>query len=94
MSEWARDQYDAAMPPRERDLEASRAFGSAVRVARARRSMSRAEVAQAARIEALTLGRIERGEREPGLSVLIRLAAALGLRPWELIKAMEEERGR
>ena len=93
-AETAMVSYDAAVPPRERDQKVSRAFGRAVRVERAKAGASRAEVAAQAGITPGTLGRIERGERDPIISVAVRLAGALGVRPWELLKAMEEERGR
>jgi transcriptional regulator with XRE-family HTH domain len=86
--------YDARVPPRERDPKVSRAFGRAVRVERARRGLRRAAVAADAGITSGTLGRIERGERDPIMSVSVRLAAALGVKAWELVKAMEEDRER
>ena len=70
----------------------SKSFGKAVRVARVRRDLTQAELAQAARIRQGTVGRIERGEREPTLSVIVRIAESLGMKGWELIRAMEDER--
>ena len=81
------------MPPRERNTEVSKAFGRALRAARKRQKLTQAEAAELARVDRGSWGRIERGEREPALSVLVRSAEALGLRAWELLQAMEAERG-
>ena len=87
--------YDARVPPSERDPEVSRAFGRAVQIARVRRGLTRSRLAAQAGIPSpSTIGRIERGERDPILSQAVRLALALGLTPGQLMDAMQEERGR
>ncbi|HIU94709.1 MAG TPA: helix-turn-helix transcriptional regulator, partial [Candidatus Aphodomorpha intestinavium] len=37
------------------------------------------------------LGRIERGEKKPNLDSLCRIASALGMRPHELLRCIEQE---
>ena len=86
--------YDSAVSPRTRDVEAMVAFGRVVRRLRRAQDWTQAELAERAQVERETLGRIERGLREPGLSVIIRLALALATTPAQLMKAMEEERER
>ncbi len=87
--------YDSDVP-RYRDKEAMVAFGRAVHVERSRKRLSQAELAKLAspHLEASRLGAIERGDTDPGLTVIVRLASALGMEAWELLKAMDEERGR
>jgi 8-oxo-dGTP diphosphatase len=79
------------VPPRERDPEVARAFGLACRLARERLDFTQEEVAAAARIQRVTLGRIEQGKREPSLSVLHRIARALGMTGSALLAAAEAE---
>jgi transcriptional regulator with XRE-family HTH domain len=63
-------------------------------VARARQRITQDQLAQKAQppIERAHVGAIERGEREPGLVLIVRLAQALGMSPARLMEAMEEER--
>src|SRR5215472_2941868 len=91
MSEISPFAYDLDVSPRSRDLKAMAAFGSVVRERRKAQRLTQAELAERAHVERETLGRIERGLREPGLSIIIRLAQALGVKPGKLIDAMENE---
>lgn len=54
-------------------------FAESVRVARARRQLSQAEVAERAGTTADRIGGIENGLVDPRLSTVERVAAALGL---------------
>ena len=81
--------YDSDVSPRSRDLKAMAAFGSVVRERRKALRLTQAELAERAHVERETLGRIERGLREPGLSIIIRLAWALGMNPTGLMARME-----
>jgi ribosome-binding protein aMBF1 (putative translation factor) len=89
------NEYDSPVP-RKPDPNLTRAFGQAVAVARARQRLSQEELGRRAHppIERAHLGAIERGEREPGLSVIVRLAGALDMQPGRLLDAMDEEKGR
>ena len=84
------------MPARERDPEVLTAFGRAVAVARTRQRITQDQLGERAQppIERAHVGAIERGERDPGLTLVVRLAQALGMTPAQLMEAMEEERGR
>ena len=54
-------------------------FGDFIRTARLNKNLTQQEVATVARVEQAYLSKIERGEREPSLSLAIRLCDALDL---------------
>ena len=54
-------------------------FGDFIRTARLNKNLTQQEVATVARVEQAYLSKIERGEREPSLSIAIRLCDALDL---------------
>jgi transcriptional regulator with XRE-family HTH domain len=61
------------------------AFGQRVRELREAKQWSQELLADKAKIHRVVIGRIERGERDVGLSHLWKLAAALGVRPRDLL---------
>ena len=61
-------------------------FGSTIRRLREERGLTQAQVAEAADLSATYLGIIERGENVPTLTVILQIAAALGLHPRELFR--------
>lgn len=65
---------DSAAPRKAMDV-----FAESVRVARARRQWSQAEVAEKAGTTADRIGQIESGAVDPRLSTVERVAGALGL---------------
>lgn len=83
--------YDALMPPRAHDVRVSKAFGRVLRMARLRQGTSRAAVGRRAGIGLDTISRIERGTREPSLSVLLNLAAAVEMGITDLMAALVAE---
>jgi transcriptional regulator with XRE-family HTH domain len=74
-------------PPRK--PATAETFGAHVRRERQRRKLTQAETARLAGIDVATLNKIEKGHREddrgPSLSVIRRLAAALGVPPGQLL---------
>lgn len=54
-------------------------FGSFIKNARLRKGMTQDEVASLARIEQAYLSKVERGAREPSLSIALRICDALNL---------------
>jgi 8-oxo-dGTP pyrophosphatase MutT (NUDIX family)/DNA-binding XRE family transcriptional regulator len=70
------------------------AFGLAVRFARQRHNWSQAKLGEMAKLDPAYIGRIERGEVEPGLSVQERIARALETSLSQLIADAERERER
>lgn len=69
------------------------ALGRAIRVTRGRQGISQEELANRSSLHRTYMGGIERGERNPSFTNLLRIADALGVRPSELIAAMESEAG-
>lgn len=84
-------RYDDAVPIRKRDPKVSRAFGRALKIARVRADLKRAEVALPAGLRADEIGRYERGEREPTLSVFLALSQTLGLGAVDLLRETVEQ---
>lgn len=77
-------------PPLHEDSEAaSTAFGERLREVRARVGMSQDGLAREANIHPTSIGRLERGGREPRLTTLLRLADGLGVEPGELVNGLE-----
>ena len=64
-------------------------FGNRLRVIRGKRS--RVAVAEAAKISAGYLGELERGEKWPGLDVIVQLASALAVSPSSLFEFEPEQ---
>jgi transcriptional regulator with XRE-family HTH domain len=62
-----------------------RRLGANVRAIRHERRMTQEEVANACGLSLSDVGRIERAERDPGVRVLVRLAAGLGVTAVELL---------
>jgi transcriptional regulator with XRE-family HTH domain len=72
------------------------AFGKNARALRERIDVSQEELAQLAGIHRTEVGAIERGEREPRLSMLLIVARGLGVAPAELLHGLhapEHRRG-
>lgn len=70
------------------------AFGSAVRVLRLRSDWSQEELAERSELHRTYISGIERGERNPGLLNVNRIARALNVAPSELLELAERSRGR
>ena len=63
----------------------------AIRRLREQRGMSQEVFSGLAGMYKSHLGRIERGEKKPNLDSLCRIASALGMRPHELLRCIEQE---
>lgn len=76
-----------AMPPRRKGNRLPEAvkFGNRVRELREVKGWSLEEIGEAADMNALQVGHIERGASDPKLSTIMKLAKALGVRPGELL---------
>lgn len=64
--------------------------GKNVRRFRQRADMTQEQLAFAVEIDLTYVGGIERGKRNPSVLVLVRIAAALGTEPAELLKAISK----
>ncbi len=70
------------------------AFGRAVRIFRTRAGFSQEELASRTNIHRTYIGGIERGERNPTLIMIHRLARALGISPTLFFKLDEPQPAR
>lgn len=71
---------------------AKRCFGKAIRSLRLERGLSQERVALDGDLDRSYVGSVERGERNPTLLTMLRLAAGLGRSPAELLARFEEVR--
>ena len=67
-----------------------RAFGRAIRELRARRGFSQEDLGFASHLHRNYVGAIERGEINPTMRTILRLAIGLRVRPSELIALAEQ----
>jgi transcriptional regulator with XRE-family HTH domain len=69
----------------------SELFGERMRELRAREGISQDGLSHASGIHSTSIGRIERGGREPRLTTILRLAHGLGVEPGELVNGLGRE---
>jgi transcriptional regulator with XRE-family HTH domain len=76
------------VPPRSKEarLPESIAFGIRLREVREAKGWTLEQFAEAARMNELQVGHIERGASDPKLSTILKLARALKVRPDELLR--------
>lgn len=67
------------------------ALGRAIRALRNEQNLSQEDLAHRSGLDRTYAGGVERGERNLGLTNLLRIAEALDIRPSELLAAMERE---
>jgi transcriptional regulator with XRE-family HTH domain len=79
MADQLRDDADAA----------SRAFGDRMRELRDREGVSQDALARSSGIHPTSIGRLERGGREPRLTTILKLADGLGVEPGELVNGLK-----
>lgn len=70
--------------------DVARAFGNAVRRVRVEKQLTQEELGNLAAIPGNHVSNIERGENSPTLSIVVKLAAALGVTSASLVAEMEE----
>jgi transcriptional regulator with XRE-family HTH domain len=78
-----------ATPFQDDPDRASQAFGERMRELRAREGISQDGLAHSSGIHSTSIGRIERGGREPRLTTILKLADGLGVEPGELINRLD-----
>lgn len=69
--------------------EIARAFGTVVRQTRVNLGVAQDQMALMAGVDRSYFGKLERGERQPSLSILLRIAGALGVSGAELVELAE-----
>ncbi|MDX6697128.1 MAG: hypothetical protein QOE65_525 [Solirubrobacteraceae bacterium] len=70
--------------------QAHAALGRAIRDFRGRRQISQEDLAHRAGMHRTYLGGIERGERNPSYTNLLKVAGALDIDAWQLIRRANE----
>jgi transcriptional regulator with XRE-family HTH domain len=68
--------------------EQVRAFGRNLREARGRAGLTQAQLSAAAPLDRAAISRLECGERSPDMPTLLRVCAALGTTPTELLRGV------
>lgn len=86
----SRNASPVALPIYEDPDRASKAFGQRVRDLRAREGLSQDGLAHTSGIHLTSIGRIERGGREPRLTTIQKLAKGLGVEPGELTNGLDD----
>jgi ribosome-binding protein aMBF1 (putative translation factor) len=72
------------------DPLAARAFGDAIRALRESTGLAQDQLALSANIDRSYYGKLERGERQPSLGLLLRAARALGVSGATLVQETEK----
>jgi len=73
------------MPATNRNPALAKAFGDTVRALRESQGIAQEALASTADMDRSYLGRLERGEKQPPLDVVFRVAAALGVEAHKLV---------
>jgi XRE family transcriptional regulator, fatty acid utilization regulator len=84
-----RKKKDETDPKPSVDL--SRSFGPTLRHWRKKRGYSQEKLARRADIHPTEIGLLERGQREPRLGIITKLAGALGISPSALFEGLDFE---
>ena len=75
------------------DAELAQAFGAAVRALRTERGIAQETLANLAGVERSHMGKVERGEHQPTLSLIFKIAGALGCSTTVLMAEAESRFG-
>ena len=75
----------------EQDINIGAIFGEVLRKAREKARISQEELAFRAGIDRTFISRLERGVRQPTLTTLIGIGAALDTSPAELVEQVEQK---
>ena len=75
------------------DPEVASAFGRVVRRERLNQQVAQDRIALEAAVDRSYFGKLERGERQPSLAVLLKIACALGISGSTLLAKIEVELG-
>ena len=67
----------------------ARAFGAVVREQRLKKEIAQDQFALLAGVDRSYFGKLERGERQPSLAIMLRIAGALGISAASIVKSVE-----
>jgi transcriptional regulator with XRE-family HTH domain len=70
---------------------ATEELGKRIRDFRNELAVTQETISQGSGLDTTTIGKIERGERNPNLHNLIRIATAMGVDPGELVRGMTKD---
>jgi transcriptional regulator with XRE-family HTH domain len=79
-----------ARRPVDGNGRATAAFAENLRAVRLRLGLSQERLASLSRLHRTEISLLERGEREPRLNTIVRLARGLGVAPAELLHGIDE----
>jgi DNA-binding XRE family transcriptional regulator len=68
-----------------RDLREANIFGETIRSIRTERGWTQEDLAEAAKLTATYVGQVERGDKVPSLTVVLKLARGLSVPPGDLL---------
>ena len=71
---------------KNRGAKLKKEFGQRLRTIRQKKGMSQETLALSCELDRSYIGGVERGERNISLINIHKIAAALGVEPWELLK--------
>lgn len=74
----------------KRDVEILQAFGLAVASRRRELGLSQEGLAELSGLHRTYVGSVERGERNPALKTIVKLAVALGVDPADLVRRVDQ----
>ncbi len=77
-----------------RDVGLERLFGQILRELRTERGLSQEELGFESDYHRTYISQLERGQKNPSLKAIFRLAEALGIRPSEMIRRIESRVGK
>lgn len=69
---------------------AAAVFGEVIRAERVRQAIAQDQFALLANVDRSYYGKLERGERQPSLALILRIARGLGVPASEIIALVEE----
>ncbi|MBI5926144.1 MAG: helix-turn-helix transcriptional regulator [Aquabacterium sp.] len=69
---------------------AAAAFGEVIRAERVRQAIAQDQFALLANVDRSYYGKLERGERQPSLALILRIAGGLGIAASDIIALVEE----
>jgi XRE family transcriptional regulator, regulator of sulfur utilization len=70
---------------------AAAAFGEVIREERVRQAIAQDQFALLANVDRSYYGKLERGERQPSLALMLRIASGLGIPASELLGRVERQ---
>jgi DNA-binding XRE family transcriptional regulator len=87
---WSRTLWAGCLPAvtRQADLAIAREIGRRIAAARKEAGLTQEALAERAQLHPVSISTIETASRAPSVPVLLRLAAALGVDPADLVRGM------